>query len=65
MFYGLLIAGASFMEDQFGLLLSVRMLSQYEWGLLAMIVLSAVVIGFLPAYRAYRYSLSDGITIKT
>jgi len=31
---------------------------------LALVVLSATLAGLIPAYRAYRYSLADGLIIR-
>ena len=32
--------------------------------MLAAVVISAVVVAALPAHRAYRYSVADGMTIR-
>ncbi|MGL5556884.1 MAG: ABC transporter permease, partial [Aeromonas veronii] len=44
--------------------LSLGVPSAYEWQLLGMVWLAGMVIGLLPAARAYRYSLSDGMSIR-
>jgi len=62
--YGLLLLGAPMVEDRFGLMLSIRWLSAREVLMLAGILVGAVVMGMLPAYRAYRLSLTDGLSIK-
>lgn len=62
--YLLLLAGRPLIEARFGLHLGVGPLSPHEWLLLAVVVLAALLIGALPAYRAYRYSLADGMTIR-
>ncbi len=62
--YGLLVAAQPIIENHFGLLISIRMLNLYELSLLGIVVVSAIVMGVLPAYRAYRYSLADGLTVK-
>jgi len=62
--YGLLFFGAPVVEDRFGLMLSVRWLSAREFLMLAGVLVGAVIMGLLPAYRAYRLSLTDGLSIK-
>lgn len=64
LFYTILLSAGPVVENQFGLYISVKMLSLYELGLLAIVIISAVLMGLIPAYRAYRNSLNDGITIK-
>lgn len=62
--YGGLMVAQPFMESQFGLFIGVRMLSSYDVILLGLVLGAGVVIGVIPGYRAYRYSLADGMTIK-
>ncbi len=64
LFYALLLLTAPIIESEFGLIISVKMLSLYELGLLAIVIISAILMGLIPAYRAYKNSLSDGISIK-
>ena len=64
LFYSLLFISKPIIESQFGLLISIKMLSAYELGLLGMVILFAVIMGLIPAYLAYKNSLNDGITIK-
>jgi putative ABC transport system permease protein len=44
--------------------MSLGLPSAYEWQLLGLVWLAGMVIGLLPAARAYRYSLSDGMSIR-
>lgn len=60
----LLLLGQPVIEDRFGLLLSIRMLSSREFMMLAGVLTGALVMGMLPAYRAYRFSLADGLSMK-
>lgn len=62
--YVLLLAGQPVIENRFGLLLSIRMLSAREWLMLGGVLVGALVMGLVPAYRAYRLSLSDGLSMK-
>ena len=45
-------------------MLPVQTLSPYEWILLAAVSLLSLVVGFVPAWRAYRNSLADGLVIR-
>jgi putative ABC transport system permease protein len=62
--YGLLMAGQSLILSQFGIWIAIGGLSVYEALLLLTVCLSGVVIGAIPGYRIYRYSLADGMTIR-
>lgn len=62
--YGGLMVLQPLMASQFGLFIGVRMLSSYDVMLLGLVLGAGVVIGVIPGYRAYRYSLADGMTIK-
>lgn len=62
LYLGLLVAG-SFIQTHLGLSIEVGLPSLYEWGLLAVVLLASVVAGLWPAVRAYRYSLTDGMTV--
>ena len=62
----LLGAGAChpWLLSHYGLQLSLGLPSAHEWLLLGLVWLAGMVIGLLPAARAYRYSLSDGMSIR-
>ena len=62
LFYVVLISVSPVIEDKFGLLISIRLLSLKDLGLLAAILGSAILMSFIPAYKAYKNSLSDGLT---
>jgi putative ABC transport system permease protein len=62
--YGGLIVLQPLIESQFGLFIGVRMLSSYDMMLLGLVLGAGVLIGIIPGYRAYRYSLADGMTIR-
>jgi putative ABC transport system permease protein len=64
MLYGLLFVNQSLILDRFGLFIAIRGLSTYELILLAAVCLAGLFIGVIPAYRIYRYSLADGMTIR-
>ena len=59
--YGLMYAAKPLLERRFGLFLEPGGLTGYDIGLLAAIVAAALVMGALPAWRAYRNTLADGL----
>jgi putative ABC transport system permease protein len=62
--FGLLIGAQRFVIDHFGIVLTVTRLRPTELEILAAIVLAALAMGAIPAWRAYRNSLADGLTIR-
>lgn len=60
--YGLMSAAKPLLERRFGLFLEPGGLTGYDVALLASIVAAALVMGALPAWRAYRNTLADGLT---
>jgi len=63
-FYVMLYAGQPYLENRFGLYLSISMLSAREYAMLGAVLGGALLMGALPAYRAYRLSLADGLSMK-
>jgi len=61
--YGLLVTGQSLIESKYGIFIAIRGLSSYELLLMALICLAGMIIGLIPGYRIYRYSLADGMMI--
>ena len=62
--YGLLLFAQPLIENHFGLFIPIDWPSHYELYLLVAVQLVALLISILPAWRAYRYSLADGMTIR-
>ncbi|MGF0333370.1 ABC transporter permease [Ectopseudomonas toyotomiensis] len=59
------IAGSQgFVQANYGLYLALNAPSSYEWQLLGGILAAAVAMGSVPAWRAYRQSLADGLSIR-
>ena len=59
------IAGSQgFVQANYGLYLALSAPSSYEWKLLGGILAAAVAMGSVPAWRAYRQSLADGLSIR-
>ncbi|WP_287810316.1 ABC transporter permease [Pseudomonas sp.] len=58
------IAGAQgYVQANYGLYLPLSAPTAYEWSLLGIILGAALVMGAVPAWRAYRQSLADGLSI--
>ncbi len=62
--YGLLAASQPLILSKFGIFIGISGLSGYETLLILVVCLAGIVIGVIPGYRIYRYSLADGMTIK-
>jgi putative ABC transport system permease protein len=62
--YIMLIVSQPLILTQFGIFLSIGGLSPYELSPIVIICLAVIVIGIIPGYRIYRYSLADGMTIR-
>jgi putative ABC transport system permease protein len=62
--YVTLLAFRPWLESRMGLLLSVGWPSSHELWLIMIVTVAGVLIGLIPAYRIYRYSLADGMTIR-
>lgn len=53
-----------FLQQQWGLFVPIRWLVASEWLLLAVAFGCGLSVGLIPAYRAYRYSVADGLTVR-
>jgi putative ABC transport system permease protein len=62
--YGLLYFVRPWLESNFSVYLPIEMLSKTEWIYLALIFITGTLAGFIPAIKAYRNSLQDGLTVK-
>ncbi len=62
--YAILAQLQPLIQQHYGINLTLSTLSAYEWMLLSFVQCAGIVIGFIPAFRAYRQSLSDGMTIR-
>jgi putative ABC transport system permease protein len=59
------IAGAQgYVQANYGLYLPLDLPTAYEWTLLGAILSAALLMGCVPAWRAYRQSLADGLSIR-
>ncbi|MFZ3022564.1 ABC transporter permease [Pseudomonas sp.] len=63
LYLGIVLA-QGYVQANYGLLLPLALPSRYEWTLLGAILAAALLMGALPAWRAYRQSLADGLSIR-
>jgi putative ABC transport system permease protein len=59
-----LFAGQSWLEARLGLFIAPGWPSAREFGLMALVAIAGAGIGLIPAWRIYRYSLADGLTLR-
>jgi len=59
--YGGLALAQGPIEQRFGIHLALRALGETEYRYLALVVGAGMLIGFVPAWKAYRTSLADGL----
>jgi putative ABC transport system permease protein len=62
--YLLIAAARPVLETRFGIFLEVGGLRSYDLAILGTVVLAGLLMGALPAWRAYRNTLSDGLTLR-
>ncbi|WJN60180.1 ABC transporter permease [Pseudomonas sp. SO81] len=62
--YGGIAISQGWVQAQYGLYLPLALPSAYEWSLLGAILGAALLMGAVPAWRAYRQSLADGLSIR-
>jgi putative ABC transport system permease protein len=62
--YGAGAVLAPWLASEHGLQLSLGWPSAGEWRLLAAVLVASLLASLVPALRAYRYSLADGMTIR-
>lgn len=63
MYLGIAIS-QGYVQANYGLYLPLSLPGSYEWSLLGAILAAALLMGGVPAWRAYRQSLSDGLSIR-
>jgi putative ABC transport system permease protein len=62
--YVSLLISQPYIEQTYGLFLTIGLPASREWLMMGLIGVSGLLIGLIPGYRAYRYSLADGLSIK-
>jgi putative ABC transport system permease protein len=63
--YLILSLGQGAIEARSGIHLAMRGLGTTEWSYLALVLGAGTLIGFVPALKAYRNSLSDGLSPRS
>lgn len=62
--YSLLLLGGGIAERHFGLFIPITAPQKLEWMYLGGVVVAGILVGLVPAWRAYRNTLQDGLTIR-
>jgi putative ABC transport system permease protein len=62
--FSLIAVVAPIVQQSYGINISISAITPHEWKLLVLVQVAGIIIGFIPAFRAYRQSLSDGMTIR-
>ena len=63
--YGLiLIALGPWIESKYGLFLGLTLPGPQVWGMLGGILVAGILMGLVPAWRAYRLALADGLSAR-
>ena len=62
--YGLLFLLQPMAQEYFGLYIAIAGPGAFELTMAGLIVLSATILGMVPAWQAYRNSLADGLTVR-
>lgn len=62
--YALLALLKGFVETTFGLYLPIQPPTGMAWAYLGAVIIASFVIGIVPAVKAYRNSLADGLAVR-
>jgi putative ABC transport system permease protein len=62
--YMLLLAVQGPIEQQFGLHIPIRPLGTLEYMYVGAVIAAGFIIGFVPAVKAYRNTLADGLSVR-
>ena len=62
--YALLVFGQPLIASRFGLLVGMIGITGYEVLLMGIVCVAGVIIGIIPGYRVYKFSLADGMTVR-
>jgi putative ABC transport system permease protein len=62
--YGLVVLLQPVVEQQFGLHIPIEALTSTEYTYVAGVLFAGVIIGFVPAWKAYRNALTDGLCVR-
>lgn len=62
--YGFIFALAPWIQSSFGIVVELSGISNAEWLRLAVVFVAGFFISLIPAWRAYRNSLTDGLSMR-
>lgn len=62
--YGMIFLLSAPIEARFGLHLALRPLGKVEWLYVGGVILAGFVVGLVPAWKGYRNTLSDGLSVR-
>lgn len=62
--YGLILALAPWIQSSFGIVVELGTISPEEWQRMGIVLAASFVISCIPAWRAYRNSLADGLSMR-
>lgn len=62
--YLVLIVGGGMAERHFGISIPITPPGRLEWTYLGGVVVAGLLVGLIPAWRAYRSALQDGLAIR-
>ena len=62
--YGALLVGQPIAAREFGLFIPIGLPSAWDLTILGLVVVAGVVVGAVPALKAYRLSLADGLSVR-
>jgi putative ABC transport system permease protein len=62
--YALLFVGQPLVEQHFGLYLPIRPLGGMELAYIGIVCVAGFLVGFVPAWKAYRNTLADGLSVR-
>ncbi|MGF1758004.1 ABC transporter permease [Photobacterium sagamiensis] len=62
--FGILQVLQPLIQQQFGLHIKITAPTSHELSLLGLVQIAGIMVGLIPAMRAYQHSLADGMTIR-
>jgi putative ABC transport system permease protein len=62
--YSLLVVVQPILATRFGLFFELGGITSYELIMGGVVCAAGILIGIIPGYRIYRYSLADGMTVR-
>ncbi|MCL5050693.1 MAG: ABC transporter permease [Firmicutes bacterium] len=62
--YGMVAALAPWIQSSFGVVVSLGAISPEEWQRMGIVLVASFFISCIPAWRAYRNSLADGLSMR-